>query len=142
MSSSSNPAASRHADPARLLARLLVAIAQECSLIGHDVAQLGGGLSDVLAADKNKFDIVRLQSFDALAQNAHAQAKLTAHIARHLLLGHDVSLADILEQIQDVPLPAVRQRLNKAIGGTHAVAETDDDMTLWIHDVVENGTAP
>lgn len=122
------------AESVHLLVRILVAIAHECSTVGCDISQLGDALSETLVSDTGHH-MVQFQSFDALTQNAHAQAKLIAHIARLLLLGREVSMHEILMQIADVPLPAVRQRLCQAIGAS--VAEADDETALWFEDTDE-----
>jgi hypothetical protein len=123
----------------RRLARMLAGIAHECSLIGNEVARAGGVLSDIVAAAAGDAGTRELQGFDALAQNAHAQAKLIVHLTRVMLQGTGGSITELLRQIDDVPLPAVRRRMQGAIGAPRvpAVAQVDDDTTFWL-----DGAAP
>lgn len=98
MSNSSSP----------LIADLLQAIGAEWALIGADIARLG----ETLSAQPSS--VVAMQGFDALSQNAKAQGLMLAQIAFLMRGGHIAgpALAHILD---DLPLPAVRRRLLKAL---------------------------
>ena len=126
----------RSEDDRRCLARILAGIAHECSLLGNDVSRIGDVLSDLIAGTAGGAEARELQGFDALAQNAHAQAKLIAHLTRVVLQGRGGSLNELIDQIEDVPLAGARRRLRAAIGAPASAARTDDDeVELWMEEL-------
>ncbi|HWA89418.1 MAG TPA: hypothetical protein VG889_05245 [Rhizomicrobium sp.] len=117
----------------RDVAHLLVAIASECSAIGGEISQLGDLISESAAvADPG---LIRLQSFDRITQNAHAQAGLIAHIVRVLLAGQAPDTNDLIRAIENMPLPEVRARLKHALGRRveHVEATEDEIWTASLH---------
>ena len=112
--------------------KLLASIAHECSAIGSEIARLGAALSPLISSAHDRSGILELQTFDALAQNAHAQAALIAHLTRALLLGQTISMEDIAKQLEGVPLPSVRHRMHLAVGAySRPGVAADDDATFW-----------
>ncbi len=78
-------------------------------------------------------NVVRMQSFDRLMQNAHAQACLLAHIARLLLSGSATDRESLLLAIDGVPLPETRERLRRAVGIERTEYTVTDDE-FWSGD--------
>jgi len=119
----------------RLIVHLLHGIAHECTMIGSEIARVGAALSPLVVAAEKNGGLRELQAFDALAQNAHTQAALIAHLAGILLLGCDLSMEVALAQLEGIPLPAVRERMREAVGARAAPAcmpDDSDDTTLWL----------
>lgn len=90
------------------IADLLQAIGAEWALIGADIARLG----ETLTAQPSS--IVAMQGFDALSQNAKAQGLMLAQIA-YLMRGSHIAGPALAHVLDDLPLPAVRRRLLKAL---------------------------
>jgi hypothetical protein len=106
-------------DPA-LLARLLAALAAEADRLGGAIALLGEQVSAGA-------DIVALQSFDILSQQACAQGALIG------LLAAGADRPVLAGGIAAVPLPAMRARLLQAIGGETSHADVDAAETvIWL----------
>jgi len=117
--------------PDRMGARILRGIAKECSLLGNEIADIGDCLS---AGTKPSAHGAELQSFDRLSQTAHALARLAVHLAR-LSLDHEFDVGALNEQVDEIPLAAVRDRMRSAIAGRSAAPEPerDDGIVLWVH---------
>lgn len=106
-----------------LLSRMLSAVAAEAGDLGAAIAWLGEQVSAGA-------DIVALQSFDFLAQQAHAQGALIALLAamadgaadRHVLAAG----------VAKVPLPAMRSRLTLALGGPAEQGDDEDGTVIWL----------
>jgi len=98
------------------LTLLLAGIAKECSSIGTAISDVGDELSGAISKNDMTTVMLECQAFDRLAQVAHAQARLIAHIGRMLLEGKFASNDELLSVIEDVPTFDVRQRLRAAIG--------------------------
>jgi hypothetical protein len=103
---------------AALLA-LLNSVADELYAQVCEIVRLGESLSaDELGGDRNR-RICDLQTFDLLAQNALAQARLLKGIERELAEGGSQTISEsIVMMIEDVPFHKARQRLYTAyVGG-------------------------
>lgn len=117
-------------DDVRRLSRILHGIAGEFSAMGTEIARIGDALSDSISNSAEH--VVQLQAFDRLAQNAHSQARLIAHLARSILVGEH-SASDVLGQIAEIPIPDVRRRLLHALEDSppaHA-ADLEEDPVFW-----------
>lgn len=97
--------------------RLLEALAAECAQLGTDVAQLGEAVSGGHAT------LVTLQGFDRLSQSAASLARLLERTC--------ATRRDIVHCIDQVPLPAIRQRLRAALDLDGVITETDDTV-IWL----------
>lgn len=105
-----------------LIADLLQAIGAEWALIGSDIAKLGERLTPEPSS------VVAMQGFDALSQNAKAQGLMLAQIA-YLMRGSHIAGPALAHVVDDLPLPAVRRRLLKALD-LEAPPE-DGAMQIW-----------
>ncbi len=128
MSNFSNP--ENHAGNTAIQ-RLLEGIAQECSVLGGAIAQIGDDISGELSAHDAAPMIAKFQAFDMLSQNAHAQARLLAHITGLLCHGPAASQQDLLHLVEDMPIHDVRHRLRKVLGIEQDVPPPDDDAEIW-----------
>ncbi len=105
-------------------ARMLDAIARECSAMAGEIAWLG-----VQVCDETRHggaNIVALQSFDYLAQQADAQASLIARLAAGMVRADEMRSA-----IEAIPLPWVRARLLAALAGQTAASLDLDHDVFW-----------
>ncbi|HTT99083.1 MAG TPA: hypothetical protein VMF58_13615 [Rhizomicrobium sp.] len=100
----------------RQLAQLLSAVALECSRIGSEISQLGAAASGTAGRKGAAFNIVRMQSFDRLAQNAHAQSSLLAHVAQFVISGTALHSGSLSDAIDNNPVADVRARMRQALG--------------------------
>jgi len=123
-------------EDARRLSRILHGVASEFSAMGSEIARIGDALSDSIS--NNAAHVVQFQAFDRLAQNAHSQARLIAHLARSVLVGEH-SASDVLGQIEEIPIPEVRRRLLHALEGSSPIhaAELEEDPVFWAADLPE-----
>ncbi|HEY0266339.1 MAG TPA: hypothetical protein VGC16_06270 [Rhizomicrobium sp.] len=105
-------------------ARMLDAIARECSAMAGEIAWLGAQVSS--EARGGSANIVAMQNFDYLAQQADAQASLIARLAAGMTRADEMRAA-----IAAIPLPLVRARLLAALAGRTAAAALPDDDIFW-----------
>jgi hypothetical protein len=105
-------------------ARLLDAIARECSTMAGEIAALG---AQVCAFARDDAAIVTLQRFDYLAQQAQAQSDLIARLANGMTDGHAISAA-----IDAIPLPHVRARLLGTPASEHLFPDGPDQDIFWV----------
>ncbi len=126
----SGTAAARDLQAAQLLAQALGGIADECSCLSLEIAELGGRLSEMEVGANKLVGVKEMQEFDRLTQNAHAQARLISYLARIVLGEAQIDRPGLVVQIDGVPLAEVRQRLKMAIGEQLEVDAADDDM-FW-----------
>lgn len=80
-------------------------MAQEWRLLAGEIA----GLAETIGHDRipDAATMVRLQAFDAVIQNIHAQSRLLEAMAAG---------ADMTPPLNAIPLPGLRARLKAAIG--------------------------
>lgn len=102
-------------DPWRM--RLLETLADESARLGAEVAQLGDAVTGGTAT------VMVLQGFDALSQAAYALARVLERLCATRL--------EILDRIEQVPLPAMRHRLRAALDPEMAAAP-DDGAAIWL----------
>ncbi len=106
------------------MTRMLDAIARECSAMAGEIAWLGAQVSG--ETRHGGANIVALQSFDYLAQQADAQAGLIARLAAGMVRADEMRAA-----IEAIPLPRVRARLLAALAGKTAASLDLDDDVFW-----------
>ena len=102
---------------ALLRGALLQRMAQEWRLLASEIAGLAetAGHGRILDADT----MIRLQSFDAVIQNIHAQSRLLETVAAG---------ADPAPTLDEVPLPGLRARLKAAIGQSCTARPAESGM--------------
>jgi hypothetical protein len=106
------------------MARMLDAIARECGAMAGEIAWLGAQVSG--EARSGGANIIALQSFDYLAQQADAQASLIARLAAGMTRADEMRTA-----IEAIPLPLVRARLMAALAGKTILAQPLGDDVFW-----------
>lgn len=128
------------ADDIRVLARVMHRIAGECAEMGSEIARVGEALSDGLP--NRETHLVEFQAFDRLSQNAHAQARLVAHLARQILLG-TCTERDIVNQIEEIPLPDIRARMRQTVRNDCApvIDVADEEAVFWTEQLEMDGGA-
>jgi hypothetical protein len=127
-------------DPDNAIVRFLEGISRECTELGNDMATLGDFVSGSMVEAASPEVMFQLQAFDRLSQNAHAQARLLARIARFVLEDGEVSLAELSGLADDVPIHDARARLRQAINPLAAPPPSADD-DIWFDDDPERKVA-
>lgn len=119
---------------------LLDGLSREWTTIGNEILRLGDALGENV---EGRTDIIRMQSFDALAQNAFAQSRLIGGLA-HLVRDDELDNTAMLALTADIPFMSVRQRLRALLGVMPEVANeelSDDDAIAVWRTLAEDGQA-
>lgn len=119
-------------ESARIRARMLAGVAWETAAIGSEISLLGATLSADGVALDDGHRMQHLQAFDRLAQWAHAQAQLVAHLAREILMERPSDVTQMLELVDSIPLYDVRTRLREALGSVQSHEHSESGTAdLW-----------
>jgi len=114
------------AQESTLIAVLLEGVAKECAVLAEEISHLGETLSAHKNIAPHATNIVEMQRFDALSQNARAQAQIMLNLAMVLSGRETFHIDDARSLIAKIPLWEVRMRL-LAMSGEFATVETNDD---------------